>query len=509
MRRMIPLLACLFWAGCAHAQVPPQKWTQNYAPTLADWQAALLYHGTPLHQAIDDEKNRAMAAEQGKLGIANGTAQNLTLSGGTLSSTDAGNALIPAGPFPRALSERAATTLQPQDFLTPGQDVSDLENGKIDIAPIINRMIGAGILSIHIPCGTYQISSTISLLNNVSLLGDGACTILSIRMKDGDVIRGHAVSFTAIRNMTLQADVMRSSGGTITLKDSFENRISDIGFTNGSGKHFTDIYLDGSNGTHVNQVAGRGGVLNGITVTGSDKRSEDTYISNSGFDGYGGSPIELIWSSGNYLSQLDLLGGGNAGIMIDPMGAQEVDGLRAQAVLADSNYGPGWWFAGTGAITETSLTNCWGSTNGIGGGISAGLAVTNRNTDDLVISASEFHANTGTGIDLQEGSNVQISGSTIFMNSTAPSSSFPGINIGYDVNFVTVSGNMTGAGGEARNGAVKSQQGYGIESFIDPTNSRKTAIFFSNMGTGNQKGAFRIPVSDSNPNIISYGNVGQ
>lgn len=75
------------------AQVSPSRWTQNYAPTLADWQAALLYKGKPIPAALDTMSSELQSkvgqsdikavqdALSGMLPAENGTATNLTLTG--------------------------------------------------------------------------------------------------------------------------------------------------------------------------------------------------------------------------------------------------------------------------------------------------------------------------------------------------------------------------------------------------------------------------------------------
>lgn len=476
-------LAALVASGSAVAQVSPSQWTQNYTPTLSDWQAALLYNGQSFSQAMG-----------GKLSI--GAESDTQLVTGANS--------IAASTMPRTLAERAMSMPQPGDFLSSGQTVAQLISGQIDVGPIMNAMISAGVLTIHLPCGTYKLATQVQLANNVSISGDGACTILSVQTTAGDVISGASVQYTRVHDLTMQADVNRTSGGAITLHNSFENRISDVWFTAGTGAHWTDIYLDGANGTHIDRVSGRGANWDGIIATGTSQRSEDTYVSNSTFDGYGGAPIELAWASGVYLSRLDLLGGKNAGVFVDPASPAEVDGVRATAVLADSNYGPGWRLDGSGAITEFNVTNCWGSTNGIGGN-SSGFVALNPAINDLTIASSEFHANTNAGIDIENGNRITISGNMVFMNSLSGSAVAAGINIGANPNFLVVTYNQSGAGGEAQGNASQSLQSYGIVSAQPASNTGHYALFGNNMATGNQTGGYSIATGT---NVTTSNNVG-
>ncbi|QDH14018.1 hypothetical protein E3E12_07320 [Formicincola oecophyllae] len=423
----------------------------------------------------------------------------------------------------RTEAERQSTFMEPQDFLnaSQGQTTAGLVQGQVDVGPIINTMLGQGVRSIYLPCGFYKLATTINLPSYAKLQGAGACTVLSLQSSTGDGIAGRNVSFTSLRDFTMEADVVKQSGAAIAYYNAFETGIENIPFTNGlvnnvQGLHYDNIYLEGANSTHISHVSGRGASHNGITATGRSKRAEDTYVTSSGFDSYGRAPLELIWASGVYLSSLDLLHGQAAGILVDPdiSKSQEVDGLRATAVLGDSNIGPGWLLGGSGPITEFNITNCWGSTNGFKPGTmdSAGLApaqgfaLTNPAANGVTVASSEFHANTGAGIDIEQGTHIIVNGNAVYMNAYNNPKRFPGIYVGNLPDMVTVTNNQSGAGGEAQNiqgGTRTSLQSYGIQSSVQPDGH--VAQFEGNMGTGNQLGAFNIPTGGS---LIVLGNGG-
>lgn len=493
MTRLL-LAAIIMFPVLAHAQVSPSRWSQNYIPTLTDWKAALLYNGQGFSEAMSAFSASTTSALAGKLAI--GAESDSQLVTGTNS--------LATGTRARTLAERAMSMPQPQDFLSASQAVSDLITGSIDIGVIINAAETAGVRSIYLPCGTYKLATQITMVNNFTLQGAGACSVLSVQMLAGSGISGTAVQFLSLQDFAMQADVTRTGGAAISLTDTFETNIRNVFFTNGSGKHWSDIALSGANGTHMDHLTGRGGVYDGVYVTGGDKRSEDTYLTNSGFDGYGNASLEMNWASGFYATNLDILGGTVAGVLIDPGSSTEVDGVRMTNVLSDSNYGPGWSLTGSGAITEFNITNCWGSTNGIGGAVAQGILIDNVNINSLAVESSEFHANTGTGIDIQQGTRIVINGNTVFMNSTAGSGLYPGINVGANPNFLSVTGNLTGAGGEAMGAATVSLQNYGILS-VSNSSSGHYAAFTGNMATGNTTGGFSIATGT---NVTTSNNVG-
>ncbi|MCX5617593.1 hypothetical protein NQF86_02750 [Bombella sp. TMW 2.2543] len=104
MKKFLWLVAFLAaFPSTGVAQVSPARWTQNYAPTLADWQAALLYKGQPIPNALDSINSDLQSkvgqsdiksiqdALSGMLPAENGTATNLTLTGNSgfnLASTE-------------------------------------------------------------------------------------------------------------------------------------------------------------------------------------------------------------------------------------------------------------------------------------------------------------------------------------------------------------------------------------------------------------------------------------
>jgi len=483
----------------AHAQVSPAKWSQHYIPTLGDWQAALLYNGQSFSEAMTGQTSALNSAVST---INANVANKLGIGAESDTQLVTGANPIAAATMARTLAERAMSMPQPHDFLTTGQTISALLTGGIDIGAIVNAAEAIGVRNLHIPCGKYKQTTTINLVNNFSIFGSGACTIISLQMATGNGIYASSTQYNTIKDLTYQADVTRTADAAIELSGTFEETLKNIYFISGTGKHWNDIVLIGANGTHMDHMTGRGASYDGLLVTGSAGRSEDTYLTNSGFDTYGNAPVELQWSSGFYADKLDLLGGTVAGVLVDPGSTAEVDGVRMTAVLSDTNTGPGWLLSGTGAITEFNITNCWGSTNGNSTTPSDGFKAYNANINDLTVASSEFHANYGSGVNIQSGSRILLNGNSLFMNSQAGSALYPGLLVGVNPDMLTATANQSGAGGEAEDGAHLSLQSYAIVSQMP---SGHYGVFAANLGTGNTTGGFSITTST---NVTETGDVG-
>ncbi|NVN36939.1 hypothetical protein [Komagataeibacter swingsii] len=97
--KRIAVLAALLLPMTAHAReaVPPSRWTQNYIPSLQDWQAALLCNGASISTALGEEILRATGAGAVKLNKNDDTPINQTLTTPTISGGTA-IAQAPSGP---------------------------------------------------------------------------------------------------------------------------------------------------------------------------------------------------------------------------------------------------------------------------------------------------------------------------------------------------------------------------------------------------------------------------
>jgi len=427
-------------------------------------------------------------------------------TGGTDLSGDnvtASNVFGAAGTSARMLANMAADCTTPASYLASGQTEGQLQNSQIDVGPIINTMIGQNISKICLPQGHYLLNTTINLSNNTSIIGVGAGTELEVNIVNGDAILASSASYNTLRDFTLKAQVVRTGGAAIHLQNTFHEVIEHVYLQNdSSGNHYDGIYADGANDTHILDTEMRGGSGDGIRLGGTTQHAVDTYISGTNINGRFNNDVELQWASGIYLNGMDLLGAVSECVRVDPSASQEVDGLRATLVLADSNSNNGWHFTGSGPITETSLTNCWGATNGYTDGTITGAAdgirVDNTALNNLVVQGSEFHNNTATGIEIYAGENIIINGNTSFNNGRYASNTYSGISVGTAASYVVVANNVSGQGGI--NAPTANVQRYGINSvstnYISVTN---------NITQQNMMGSTNIAAG---ANVYVAGNIG-
>jgi len=401
----------------------------------------------------------------------------------------------------RTTAERDMTDAQPQDFLQQGQFLSDLRHRKIDVGAVINRAFAAGAQRVRIPCGDYLITTTIKVSDRQTLMGDGMCTALFASGSEGDVIDAKG-SFATIRDIRLVNAHTKSGGAVIAANQTFHLVIEhiDIDSIDVDTTWWNGIALYGANDTHINDSEIRPGGRNAaVQLSGTPEtgRSEDSYISHTNINGWK-TNLELSWSSGAYLSNMDVLSAKGSGVLFDPSSSQEVDGTRAVQVLSDSNEREGWFFAGVGAITETNLSNCWSATNGYLPNSSKvansvdGLLVSNERVDNLTISGSEFHSNTGNGININVGKNIIIMGNSLFMNGVAGAAALPdliqekreydGILIEKGASHVLINSNIGGYGG------IKNTEDVNHQRFLIENRSKNYISISSNIGNRNWGG---------------------
>lgn len=206
MRFLFLLVIVIAGLNTSLAQVPPSRWTQNYAPTLADWQAALLYHDESLPQAIDktvhdfksdyaglsasvDDRIRPLSDMlAGKTAIQNvimnqptikgGTSDGLSLTAPHITGASIDGTSMVAGPHGLTRDMKTVSSgisVTPQMFGAAG-------DGKTDDTEALQKTIYAvcdwsgdhPVSSggqIFFPAGSYVISSVIIPCNGVRFLG--------------------------------------------------------------------------------------------------------------------------------------------------------------------------------------------------------------------------------------------------------------------------------------------------------------------------------------------------
>ncbi len=471
MRRILLAFIVSLLPLAAQAQVPPSQWTQNYIPTLTDWQAAF-------------------AAEA--------------------------NAFVIAvrGTFARTLSEFMGDMPGPASYLTTGQTEAELISGAIDASPAINAALATG--SVTLPCGNYKLGEPlIFTTDNQAIRGMGQCTKLMTTFLGGDVIYAQARSYSTVRDLQIEADVVRTTGATIDFIGTFHGKVDNVMLTvaNG-GLHHHGIELQTANTTRISDVEMRGGNGDGYYLTGpGNAPTEDAYITNSNTSGFLHG-MEIDSASGINLWGLDLLSSTGDGFLVDPTATgTNVNALYAHNVYADSGQNNGWDFIGTQPITEIRLSSCWGSGNGqnpIGTPSvpASGFRFANANLQDMTIEDAEAHYNAGHGFDFESGLDITVSSSHANENGALGTHVYSGFFLNTGVSYITLIGNHAGQAGyySAVSGKTN-QQIYGY--FVAPASGQTTTgayvTLIGNQSLNNATAGLSVPTG---PNVVSLGNSG-
>lgn len=154
--------------------------------------------------------------------------------------------------------------------------------------------------------------------------------------------------------------------------------------------------------------------------------------------------LELTDTGGATVSFADFTTSGNA-VLFDPSNArgETVWGISLTGVYGDSSAGDNWLFAGTGPITDVKIVDGWASNSQTANG----YAFTNALTNGVQLDIPDVLNNFAAGFAIAAGTNIQINGPEVMMNSQQGANMNDGVFIGAAAGNVTLMGGHCGQGG--------------------------------------------------------------
>jgi len=476
--------------------------------------------------------NTLNAAIAGKADMNGGTltnpgVTNPSVTGGTFSGGDvsAQRVMPTGGTHMRTPADLAADFPTPAGQLAAGQTEAALRGGTMDAAPAIQATWAKG--SARLPCGSYRLDGPITAPGtNTALLGESeGCVRLLVNFPTGDVITvPSTVGNVHIAGFQMLTSVARTSGAAIRVTGAGSTTLRDIKMERtGTGSWFDGILVGG--GAIVTRMSGlylANATNDCIRV---ENRSVDIYIhdANTAACNVG---LRLRSASGVYLHDLDLVGSGSIGFLIDPAVANgdSVDAVMGDTVLSDTSGGTGIALVGTGRITEINIVNLWASNSGTSGVFTVqqvlnvpatGLVIDNELVNGVTLTAPRFKGNGAHGVQIIHGTNIIMTGAQSLMNSaaygTVPPGGGPagttrhnGFQIEGQVTNVLLMAPIGGPGGWELGAGLPIKQGYGLVRTLTGTGGQVVTVIGGQFN-GNVTGPYLLPAATGD-RIVDLGN---
>jgi len=429
------------------------------------------------------------------------------------------------GTSSRTASERAADWRGPADYLAAGQTEAALTSGAINAAPAIQAAWAAN--SARLPCGSYRLDGPLVAPGfNTALLGESeGCVRFLVNFPTGDVITVPSVAGNVrISGIQFLTSVVRTSGAAVHVIGAGSTTIRDIKMEKtDNGLWFDGILIGG--GANVTRISGLYLANTTNDCIRVENRSVDTYLRdiNTAACNIG---VRLRSASGVYLHDLDLVGSGSIGFLIDPAVANgdSVDAVMGDTVLSDTSGGTGIAFVGTGRITEINIVNLWSSDSGTSNVFtpqqvlnspSSGLVIDNEMVNGVTLTAPRFKGNGAHGVDIIHGTNITMTGAQSLMNGaaygTVPSGGgaagttrYNGFQIGGQVTNLLLMGPIGGPGGWELGAGLPIKQGYGLFRTLTGTGGQ-TVTVIGGQFNGNVIGPYLLPAA-AGDHIVDLGN---
>lgn len=330
--------------------------------------------------------------------------------------------------------------------------------GAADSTPAIAAALAAST-SVQLPAGTFKVSSLDIEQSGTRLLGSGrGATILSPTTTTGDVIDIGTASTNpsdvTVGNFSLISPTTRTSGADIRVTNGHLITVEDVVIT---GNSFDGIVFDG--GPQQYEYFLRNfeiGYTSDMAVEiGPSALTQDVFISHGEINA-AGNGIGLFWSSGVYADNVGITASHANGVVTYPASGHVVEFSRFNNVLADTTSGTGWNIgSGGGAVYNTEMIDCWGSSSTL-----RGVNINGVNVSGVSIIGGDYINNQQDGIVATSGIGLLIEGATVGYNSQAGTDQYQGINIGPGVSHFSIIGNQSGGYGDPVGGTNK--QGWGI-----------------------------------------------
>ncbi|MHB8914725.1 MAG: beta strand repeat-containing protein [Thiobacillus sp.] len=376
------------------------------------------------------------------IGLYNPTAIHATTISATVANPSLNYQSPATGSVARSYESKFGDTVSVLDF--SGCDPT----GAADSTACFNSAVATG-KSVHVPKGTYIISSNVAVSGAQIIYGDGPYS--TVIMVNGSGYDGF--TFTAngggVEGVTFNSAATRTSGYYETLSSTSstftqQNYAENLYITNGSGIHVsgpntTLTYIQDSTFYGITSGTGIGILIDG---------GAGTVIGNVQMDNPNASQplagIELTGSGGVIISNTDVVHSGT-GLNVIP-NSQAVNFLDVTNSEFDSSYNAAINISpsGTGSCDAIVLDNVWASatgTAGLGVGInvnptsSAGVnglsiinpRVFNNGTQGILITGNTFFTNIVGG---------QVGGNSV-------TAGYPGVEIG-GIGYFSVTGITSG-----------------------------------------------------------------
>ena len=317
-------------------------------------------------------------------------------------------------------------------------------DGVVNDVAAIQAAINTGN-DVHIPAGTYLISSGLSHNVSTTISGDGeALSKILVSGSGYDAITMSA-DYAGIRDLQIYSSTQRTSGANIKLSAATrKNFIRNVKMQNAFyGIHIAaDAVITTIEDVEILDCTASTGIA--ILIDGGN----DTFISRVLVDSTGTEPlagIKIKHTQAVWITDTDLLDAGTP-LSIAPNGTDSdlVTWCFFNGLACDTSTGNGIEVSPTNGATVKGLffDNCWSATN------NRGVYITKDATsavDGVFFTDCSLFNNALQGALVADGVNVEFNNCRVSGNSTSSSGTYAGIDFANNVTKFAVRGTRSGA----------------------------------------------------------------